>query len=88
MSVVLASPLPVHVVQEARELAVELSVRDAPVNNQVLHREVNADAQSDVNLRILAREHESFEDSVREVRVFFFLFLCPSFPYASLTGPL
>lgn len=70
MTVALASPLPVHVVQEARELVVELSVRDAPVNNQVLHREVNTDAQSDVNLSILAREHESSEDYLQEVRVF------------------
>jgi hypothetical protein len=69
VSAALASPLPVQAVQEARELVVELSVRAAPVDNQVLQREVTTDTQSGVNLRILAREHESFEDYVPEVRV-------------------
>lgn len=58
-----------HAIQEAREPVVELSVREVPVNNEILSREVTADTQSDVNLHIIAREHELYEEYVQEVRV-------------------
>lgn len=75
VSVALASPLPVQAIQEAREPVVELIVRDVPMNDQIFHREVTADTELGVNLPILAREHESFEDYVQEVCV---LPLCSS----------
>jgi hypothetical protein len=63
-SFALASPLPVQAVQE-REPVLELSIREAPMDSQILHREVTTDTKSGVN--ILAREHESFEDYVQEM---------------------
>ena len=68
VSVALASPLPVKAVQEARGLVVELNVREAPAEHELLSREVDADSESGANLPILAREHQSFDEYVEEVR--------------------
>ena len=51
--------------KEAREATVELDAREGPVDYTVVHRE----AATDTGLEILVREHNTFENSVREVRV-------------------
>jgi hypothetical protein len=66
-SVALASPVPVRAVQEARELVVELNVRESPAERELLSREVDADSESGANLPILARERQSFDEYVEEM---------------------
>jgi len=59
----------VQAMNEMREITVELSARGPPVDYKTLHREVTTDTESGDNLHILAREHETSEDYVQEVRV-------------------
>ena len=57
--------MPVQINKEAREATVELDAREGLVDYTVVHRE----AATDTGLEILVREHNTFENSVREVRV-------------------
>jgi len=66
-SLAFASPLPVQVIKEMREVTVELSARQAPVDHKILHREVSTDPESGANLNILAREHTTFDEYVQEM---------------------
>jgi len=59
----------VQIVKEMREITVELSAREVPVDYKILHREVPTDPESDTNLHILAREHTTFDEYVQEVSV-------------------
>ena len=54
-------------VKEMREITVELSAREVPVDHKILHREVPTDSESDADLHILAREHTTFDEYVQEV---------------------
>ena len=69
VSFALASPLPVQAIREVRETTIELRARQVPVDHEILHREVSADAESDITLQILAREHKTYEEYVQGVRV-------------------
>ena len=69
VSLALASPLPVQAIKEMRENVIELSARDVPVDHEILHREVSADTESDTDLHVLAREHDTYGGSVPGVRV-------------------
>ena len=53
--------------KEMREITLELSAREAPVDFKILHREVSADPESDTDVHILAREHTTFDEYVQEV---------------------
>lgn len=75
VSLALARPLPVQAENGVREVIVELGTREVPVDHELLHREVTPD-ETGVKLDVLAREHESFGDYVRGVRVLFFLTEC------------
>jgi hypothetical protein len=65
LSFALASPLPVQAIREVRETTIELRARQVPVDHEILHREVSADAESDITLQILAREHKTYEEYVQ-----------------------
>ena len=67
-----------QVIKEMREITVELSAREVPVDYKILHREVSTDPESDANLHILAREHTTFDEYVQEVSD-------PPFLHASLS---
>ena len=56
-------------IREVRETTIELRARQVPVDHEILHREVSADAESDITLQILAREHKTYEEYVQGVRV-------------------
>ena len=45
VSLTLASPLPVHVIKEARGIAVEPNAREFSVDYEILHREASAFAE-------------------------------------------
>lgn len=56
-------------IKELRDNTIELSAREAPVNHEILHREVSTNTESDTDLHILGREHAEPEDYVQGVRV-------------------
>lgn len=56
-----------QVVKEMREITVELSAREVPVDHKILHREAPTDPESDTDLHILSREHTTFDEYVQEV---------------------
>lgn len=86
VSLALARPLPVQAGNEVREAIVDLVTREAPVDREILLREV-APVENGIELDVLAREYESFGDYVREVRVPFFLTKCTRLTWiATVTG--
>ena len=56
-----------QVMNEMREITVELNAREVPVDYKILHREVSTDSGSGANLPILAREHTTYDEYVQEV---------------------